>query len=157
MAKRILEFDKWDKKKIAVFHMKRSPHDLPDSLDEIGVSYSVFEQGPNMEKEFLKKEKEFSGIIIGGGKLGPNEPLPKFPKSILSINIPKMGICLGHEILGCYLGSKLVDCNGGFKSGIGESSEVEMKIYPDEIYKGLDTSEEQIVSKFVGPDAPSVM
>lgn len=140
----MLEFNEWNEGKIAVIHMKTSPHYVPRALDSVGVPYIEFEHFDPELYEKIQSDPKIIGIIIGGAKLEKGEVLPELPGNVLEFNKPKMGICLGHEILGVHLGANLVDCNGGFKTGVGEFSEVEVKIYPDLIYDGLDTPSEQM-------------
>jgi GMP synthase-like glutamine amidotransferase len=142
--RKILEFKEWSERKIGVIHMKRSPHDLSRALSEVGIPFEIFDQSESdMENRILEKSSHFCGIIIGGGKLEEHESLPRLSTEILDMNVPKLGICLGHEILGVHLGSELIDCNAGW--GVGEGLEVATKIYTDPIFEGLTTPSEQMV------------
>ena len=145
MIRRILEFNEWKKSAIAVCHMKRSPQTLVYALEELGIPYKEFFQsdGDNMENEFLSKSDEFCGLIIGGGKIERGENLPRLSEEFLNFDIPKLGICLGNEILGTHLGSDIIICNRSEPDG--EDGEVLAKIYPDEIFNGLDAPSEQMV------------
>ena len=55
-----------------------------------------------------KNEKNVKGIILSGGPLNvyQNKKV-KFNKSILSLNIPVLGICFGHQIISKELGGKV--------------------------------------------------
>ena len=55
-----------------------------------------------------KTEKNVKGIILSGGPLNvyQNKKV-KFNKSILSLNIPVLGICFGHQIISKELGGKV--------------------------------------------------
>ena len=55
-----------------------------------------------------KTEKNVKGIILSGGPLNvyQNKKV-KFNKSILSSNIPILGICFGHQIISKELGGKV--------------------------------------------------
>jgi len=55
-----------------------------------------------------KNEKNVKGIILSGGPLNvyQNKKV-KFNKSILSLNIPILGICFGHQIISKELGGKV--------------------------------------------------
>ena len=138
---RILEFNEWNNRKLAVLHMKKSPHKTALALKELSIPFDEFEQE---EVSALQgKLDKYCGLIIGGGKLDKGEPLPTLPNFVLDSRHNKLGICLGHEILGTHLGAKLIDCNGGYD--LGEFSEVMVNILPDEIFGGLDTPSEQMV------------
>ena len=55
-----------------------------------------------------KNEKNVKGIILSGGPLNvyQNKKV-KFNRSILSLNIPILGICFGHQIISKELGGKV--------------------------------------------------
>ena len=55
-----------------------------------------------------KTEKNVKGIILSGGPLNvyQNKKV-KFNRSILSLNIPILGICFGHQIISKELGGKV--------------------------------------------------
>ena len=55
-----------------------------------------------------KNEKNVKGIILSGGPLNvyQNKKV-KFSRSILSLNIPILGICFGHQIISKELGGKV--------------------------------------------------
>ena len=136
---KLLEFDQWRRQKLAVVHMKKSPYQMETALDELKIPYIKFEQD-DIEKIDIN---EFCGLILGGGRLDKGEMPPELPPNLLNSAIPKLGICLGHEILGEFLGSKLIECNGGFD--LGEDSEVIAEIKPDELFEGIETPSSQIV------------
>tara|TARA_B100000886_G_scaffold214698_1_gene148856 strand:+ start:456 stop:2015 length:1560 start_codon:yes stop_codon:yes gene_type:complete len=57
---------------------------------------------------YHKTEKNVKGIILSGGPLNvyQNKKV-KFSKSFLSLNIPILGICFGHQIISKELGGKV--------------------------------------------------
>ncbi len=140
MLKRVLEFKQWNDRKIAVLHMQKSTHNLSESLKGLQIPHIEYEQAdPSFVTKMIQDSPSIIGLIIGGGVLENGDSLPVLDTRITGMNVPKMGICLGHEILGVYLGANLIRCN----SNIGEFSEVELEIYPDLIYNGLDTPSTQ--------------
>ena len=137
MVRRILEFNQWKSSNIIVIHMQKSSHMVSTSLEELGIPFIEIEyEDGNALGEFLSYVDGACGVIIGGGVLDQNEAPPSLPKEIAECPIPKLGICLGHEILGIHLGAGLIPCNGGF--GLGESSEVIATIHDEEIFEGLE-------------------
>ena len=55
-----------------------------------------------------KNEKNVKGIVLSGGPLNDYQNKKvKFNRSILSLNIPILGICFGHQIISKELGGKV--------------------------------------------------
>lgn len=141
--KNVFDFHRWSRNKIAVFHMMRSSGQILVSLDLLNIPYEVFE-GDEIEefKKFDLLKNDFCGIIISGGLIEPYHIKPTIPDNIIDYNLPKLGICLGHEILGTYLGSDLIDCS---PETSGEQGEVLAELKDDIIFKGIDISLKQMV------------
>jgi len=56
----------------------------------------------------LKKNKLLKGIVLSGGPLtATNKKTPKLNSKIISLKIPILGICYGHQILSKKLGGKV--------------------------------------------------
>jgi GMP synthase-like glutamine amidotransferase len=139
----VFSFKKWSKNKIGIFNMTKYPGQIVSALDLLGIpSVVLMSLDKDVEEDFEFSEKNLCGIIISGGLIEPYHTLPAVPEEALRSNLPKLGICLGHEILGCYLGSNLVDCNPGAK---GEYGEVMIDLEEDLIFKGIDTTTKQTV------------
>lgn len=126
---------------------------IPGSTDELLAAYTLMDiphilyQGddPDLSNKFIQDSDSICGISIGGGiskgSIGTDVSLPDL---ILSFQVPKLGICLGHEILGTFLGGNLVDCN----PPVGEYGEVIAKFYPNKIFEGLDIEEKYPVKMY---------
>lgn len=140
---RILEFNEWKRNRICIFHMPNSSKQILYSLKMLDIPCTIYESlDPDVKEDFLVNKNHFCGIIISGGMLEPGDRFPDLPSEIFESSIPKLGICLGHEILGTSLGSNLVDCNPQTK---GEYGEVLADFSDDIIFKGIDTSSKQLV------------
>ena len=140
---RLFLFEEWQKNKICIFHMPMASTQILASLQMSGIPCTIYESAdPDVHEDFEANEKSFCGVIISGGMLDPGDELPKLPKNVFKSGIPKLGICLGNEILGTFLGSHMIDCNPATK---GEYGEVGAKLYDDTIFNGLDISGEVMV------------
>lgn len=131
---------------MAVIHM-------PGSTDELNAAYTLLNiphilyQGddPDLADKFHADSNTICGVSIGGGIIkDPRPEVPLISESILKFPAPKLGICLGHEILGEYLGAKLVECN----PPVGEYGEVIAKLHPNLIFEGLDFSQKYPVRMY---------
>lgn len=141
--KRVSNFNKWSRNKIGIFNMTKYPGQIISLLEMAGIPKIVLRSvDPDVEEDFEYHEKNMCGIIISGGLIEPNMPFPTVPDEALRSKLPKLGICLGHEILGKYLGSNIIDCNPAAK---GEYGEVIAKLYDNPIFNGIDTSRPETV------------
>jgi GMP synthase-like glutamine amidotransferase len=140
---KLFSFNKWSKNKIGIFNMTKYPGQIISALDLLGIPRIVLKSiDPDLEEDFEEHEKNMCGIIISGGLLEPGMPFPTVPKEALESKLPKLGICLGSEILGKYLGSNIIDCNPSAK---GEYGEVIAQLHDDLIFKGIDTTQPETV------------
>ena len=58
--------------------------------------------------KYYKHEKNVKGIILSGGPLNVYEiKKVKFNKVLLTLNIPILGICFGHQIISKELGGRV--------------------------------------------------
>ena len=120
MKNKIFSFQRWSKNKIAVFHMMKSSGEILATLDTLEIPYDIFEgEDPVEEGSFKHMEERYCGIIISGGLIEPYHVYPSIPESVIKSKLPKLGICLGCEILGTYLGSELTDCSPETKGEYG--------------------------------------
>lgn len=140
---KVFSFNKWSRNKIGIFNMTKYPGQIISSLKLAGIPHVVLmEIDPNVENDFEKNEKSLCGIIISGGLLEPGMPFPTIPREALESKLPKLGICLGHEILGKYLGSNVIDCN---PEANGEYGEVIATLHDDLIFNGIDITQPETV------------
>jgi|GEM_PF-408 len=79
-------------------------HLIANRIRKHGVFTRIF--SPNTPAEQLK---EMKGIIFSGGPMSVyEENAPKFNQEILRLDIPKLGICYGHQLIASSLGGKVV-------------------------------------------------
>ncbi|MCL2283154.1 MAG: glutamine-hydrolyzing GMP synthase, partial [Fibromonadales bacterium] len=79
-------------------------HLIANRVRKHGVFTRIF--SPNTPVEHLKEVK---GIIFSGGPMSVYEQkAPAFNKAILNINVPKLGICYGHQLIAESFGGKVV-------------------------------------------------
>ena len=144
MGKIVFDYNKFSRGKVIVFHMWESSHMVVETLTQLEIPYIEIEcDSETLIEDFKKEAKNSCGIIITGGLIKDGHPIPALPDQILNYNLPKLGICLGHQLLGFHLGSKIEKCNLG--EPIGETSEVFAELYDDEIFEGLPLPSSQIV------------
>lgn len=143
---KIFKYQDWKRRKIAVIHMPGSTNELVAAFSMLDVPHIVYEgDDPNLWRKFHSDSDSICGISISGGMpSGIQTEIPILSEAILKFPVPKLGICLGSEILGEYLGSKLIDCN----PPAGEYGEVIAKIYPNPIFEGLDFSQKYPVRMY---------
>ena len=61
----------------------------------------------NIEPRDIMNE-EVEGIIISGGQFSVyDENAPKYKKEVLSVEVPILGICYGHQSIAHFLGGKV--------------------------------------------------
>jgi GMP synthase-like glutamine amidotransferase len=95
-----------------IFSIVPSTSDFPvkKNMEELGIPYVLnWFDDPNLEEKFHSSIDQIAGVIIHGGPLESFSQLGQIPKSILESRIPKLGICLGMEVMGVNLGAKLVE------------------------------------------------
>ncbi len=86
-------------------------HLISRRLRTMGVDVDLVEYNKIMDTDYLS-DINYRGIILSGGPktVGDKESpvLPEFIRNILdNRQIPVLGICYGHQLLGDYLGGKL--------------------------------------------------
>ena len=85
------------------------------------------------------KERRFSHIIIGPGPgnpgiardIGISEALIDYA---IAGNIPLLGVCLGHQIIGNVFGASVVRCKSPYH---GKASVISLAKNPGPIFKGI--------------------
>lgn len=110
-------------------------HLISRRIRDFGVYSEVFSS--NVTKEELSKIQNLKGIILSGGAASVyDDNSPKCDKEILSIGVPILGICYGHQLI-AYLEQ------GQVKSGdAGEYGITKLKIInKNGLLSGLNVSE----------------
>lgn len=137
---KVFDYKKWKKRKLAIIHNKLSATQIYGAYSMMGIPIVQYQKDDaNLEEKFMEDSDSICGIVIGGGPaLSPGEMNP-ISEKILNFDLPKLGICLGHEILGQHLGCRIISCAGGDKEGeiTGEKGEVFANLFPDLIFEGL--------------------
>jgi GMP synthase-like glutamine amidotransferase len=143
---KIFKYRDWKKRKIAVIHMPGSTDELSSAFLMLDLPHIVYEgDDPDLLEKFYSDSESICGISISGGNGKEISPVfSRLSEFILRFPVPKLGICLGNEILGEYLGSKLVDCN----PPVGEYGEVIAKLSPNPLFEGLDLSQKYPVRMY---------
>ncbi|MBQ7586184.1 MAG: gamma-glutamyl-gamma-aminobutyrate hydrolase family protein, partial [Desulfovibrionaceae bacterium] len=100
--------------------------------------YVVQNDDPNLLDLALRKDLEMVCISPGPGRPEEAGFCLKFLEA-LDPKVPVLGICLGHQILGCFAGAKVVNCPQimhGKQSEITHEGEGLFKDLPDKMVVG---------------------
>ena len=75
---------------------------------ELGAKIEVYRNDKITTEEILKKK--YKGIILSPGPCKPNEAgiCLDLIKEISKVNIPTLGVCLGHQAIGQAFGGKII-------------------------------------------------
>ena len=75
---------------------------------ELGAKVEVYRNDKITTKDILKKQ--YKGIILSPGPCTPNEAgiCLELIKEISKVNIPTLGVCLGHQAVGQAFGGKII-------------------------------------------------
>jgi GMP synthase (glutamine-hydrolysing) len=99
-------------KKGIIFSIVPNTSDFPagENLKNLNIPHSLnWFDDPDLEEKFHSSIDKIAGVIIHGGPLKSFSQLTQVPKSILESKIPKLGICLGMEIIALNLGADLIE------------------------------------------------
>lgn len=124
-----------------IFSIVPSTSDFPvkKNLEELDIPYILnWYDDPDLEEKFHSSIDQIAGIIIHGGPLKSFSQLGQIPKSILESKIPKLGICLGMEVIGVNLGAELIESAGSTENpGEGKISIGECKLDDCLLFRGI--------------------
>ncbi len=75
---------------------------------ELGVKIKVYRNDKITPQEIIKKK--YKGIVLSPGPCTPNEAgiCLDLIKEISKVNIPTLGVCLGHQAIGQAFGGKII-------------------------------------------------
>lgn len=131
---KIKSYEKWAKK-ILVYQLDTVYHLIQARLESLHINNKTH----NYLDDSVPNLKDYMGIIISGSRT--SDVVPDLPKWCISSNLPKLGICFGHEILAWELGAGLVECN----KSVGERINTKLSIKKSPLFEGLDPSLSYIV------------
>lgn len=133
----------WKRRKILVYNFEQ-----PNSLGRDSIAESLRSaQIPHEEMNFYSHDhgkwnsikETLIGIIFTGSHSSVDAPFcPYVPSEILEYDIPKLGICYGHELLGKILGSEIIKCNNDIGEKMDCIAELEMSCF---LFEGLNSKE----------------
>ena len=110
-------YKNWKKRKVLVYNFEPPAVLARDSVEvsikmmNIPVISLDFFDDKIVDK-FNENIADIIAIIFTGSRNAVDYPFaPNIPIEILDNDIPKLGICYGHEILGKLYGANIVDCN----------------------------------------------
>lgn len=87
-------------------------HLISRRIRDFGVRAEIVPSGT--PARVLQADKSVKGIILSGGARSVYEKdAPKFEKEILSLSIPILGICYGHQLIAHLMGGKVVSGKSG--------------------------------------------
>jgi len=111
-------------------------YELEQRLTELNVKFMVMDKRDTLK---LRRLKKFKGIILSGGPLALNkklylEDINLAGEVLLDTNVPILGICLGHQIIGDMFGAK----TSHMKKFQNEKQRIEI-VYPDDLFASFKT------------------
>ena len=88
-------------------HYDSFAHILIDYFSQLGESVLILKTN---EIDLNIDLSLFKSIVIGPGPGHPNQLISLYPiiKKAIEINIPILGICLGHQLIAQYFGAKII-------------------------------------------------
>ena len=87
-------------------------HLISRRIKDFGVSAEVMPS--NTPPKSLLGNKSIKGIILSGGARSVYEKnAPKFDRNILSLSLPILGICYGHQLIAHLMGGKVISGKSG--------------------------------------------
>ena len=80
---------------------------LVQYIGSLGVDYEVFRNNERSVEEIISSKPE--GIFLSPGPSGPEKTgiCVDLTKAAAEINLPLMGVCLGHQVIGYSFGGKI--------------------------------------------------
>lgn len=136
----------WKKRKILIYNfegpMAIGRDCIEASLRKMQIPLFVYDFfDPRSSRNWILEKEEMIGIIFTGAHNAVDEPFcPYIPKEILQNDLPKLGICYGHELLGKLIGAEIVKCNTDSGEKVDSIAELDLKCM---LFDGL--SEKEIV------------
>lgn len=120
---------------------------IKNCLDSLGVKSQVYEW-----KTSHKKPANLKGIIFSGSPTFLTEadftPYQELIYPLLSWNVPVLGICFGHQLLGMFYGAKI------FRGEEQRAIETITKTEPNELLLDLHEQFEMMEDHTEGIDLP---
>lgn len=87
-------------------------HLISRRIRDFGVHAEVMPS--DISAKILQSNKSVKGVIISGGAKSVYEKsAPRFDEKILSLSIPILGICYGHQLIAHLMGGKVISGKSG--------------------------------------------
>ena len=132
----MMNYASWQKRNLLVVRMITSSTLIEDRLTLLNIPFTVYDSTKHDHLDWEKLRNTVCGIVISGSISYPEYNLnPAVTKQLLDSDVPKLGVCYGHEIIGNHLGS-IVDS----MEPVGEYSTTIVKFYKNPIFNGIDVS-----------------
>ncbi|MCG7923119.1 MAG: gamma-glutamyl-gamma-aminobutyrate hydrolase family protein [Candidatus Thiodiazotropha sp. 'RUGA'] len=105
-------------------------------LDDRDIPHLIFEHNEQIN---FSKLPEISGLMISGGKGNPYEPLNLTTNfvALMNLDVPTIGFCLGHEIIGVAWQAKIKR----LRDYQNKKQLVNIDVLDDPIFAGLGKSD----------------
>ncbi|PIR80214.1 MAG: glutamine-hydrolyzing GMP synthase [Candidatus Levybacteria bacterium CG10_big_fil_rev_8_21_14_0_10_35_13] len=92
-------------------------HLIKSSFSQIGIKSTVAPADlalNTFKTKFI--DYEIKGLVLSGGAFSVNENKIPFDKEWLSLGVPILGICYGHQLLASIFGGKVTKTNGEYSN-----------------------------------------
>ncbi len=111
-------------------------------LSEQDFDYVFFDHNQPIT---LSAKAEIKGIILSGGKGNPYEPLNLTTNyvALMNFDVPVLGFCLGHEIIGVSYRARIKKC----AEYHGKKETITITKPEDPIFSGLNKTEVDLVKR----------
>jgi GMP synthase (glutamine-hydrolysing) len=111
-------------------------------LDEYDVPHTIVEHNEQIDFQRLSGIR---GLMISGGKGNPYEPLNLTANyvALMNLDVPTIGVCLGHEIIATAYQSKIRRMH----DYQAKKERVFIEVFEDPIFEGLQSAEILIQKK----------
>lgn len=112
----IKTYNQWKKRKILIYNFEQpntiGRNTIETSLHKLAIPVIVYNFYENCTEKWKNDLNEVIGIVFTGSHASVDAPFsPYIPEEIVDNDIPKLGICYGHEVLGKIIGGEIVKTN----------------------------------------------
>lgn len=140
---RIKSYKEWEGNKLLVIHMNTPFLDVESCLKLAEIPFtSIYYKDHDFKNKINRKIEDSIGIVITGSRLKGETHQESILNPILEMDIPKLGLCFGCEILAKHIGATIVKCN----PPMGEFSEAQCQLENSVLFEGIQTPTSTIVT-----------